>query len=181
MHVAPIDSNGHCYRRHRRGPEWACPAATGTGATADLSGALPFYANTDKLNPNGKPLGTVLASEPADSTIAGSKAWRIAYVSSDTVGRRTVVTGLIAVPDGPAPAGGRPLVAWAHGTTGTARRCGPSQLPLPAQPLNQYLLSSGTSYSDFGLPAMETFLKRGYVIVATDYQGLGGPGDHQYA
>jgi len=141
----------------------------------------PFYANTDKLNPNGKPLGTVLASEPADSTIAGSKAWRIAYVSSDTVGRRTVVTGLIAVPDGPAPAGGRPLVAWAHGTTGTARRCGPSQLPLPAQPLNQYLLSSGTSYSDFGLPAMETFLKRGYVIVATDYQGLGGPGDHQYA
>ena len=40
------------------------------------------------------------------------------------------------------------------------------------------LLPSGTSYSDFGLPAMEEFLKRGYVIVATDYQGLAGPGDH---
>ena len=37
----------------------------------------------------------------------------------DVLGRRTVVTGLIAVPDGPAPAQGRPLVAWAHGTTGT--------------------------------------------------------------
>jgi pimeloyl-ACP methyl ester carboxylesterase len=28
---------------------------------------------------------------------------------------------------------------------------------------------------------MATLIKRGYVIVATDYQGLGGPGDHQYA
>ena len=140
----------------------------------------PFYAATDRLDPNGKALGTVLASEPVVSTVPGSKAWRIAYVSSDTAGRRTVVTGLIAVPDGPAPAQGRPLVAWAHGTTGTARRCGPSQLPQPAQPLNQYLLPSGTSWNDFGLPAMHSFLKRGYVIVATDYQGLGGPGDHQY-
>ena len=140
----------------------------------------PFYSSTNTLNPNGKPLGTVLASEPAVSTVPGSKAWRIAYVSSDTADRRTVVTGLIVVPDGPAPAQGRPLVAWAHGTTGTARRCGPSQLPQPAQPLNQYLLPEGTSWNDFGLPAMHTFLKRGYVIVATDYQGLGGPGDHQY-
>jgi len=142
--------------------------------------STPFYSSTNTLNPNGKPLGTLLASEPAVSTVPGSKAWRIAYVSSDTAGRRTVVTGLIVVPDGPGPAQGRPLVAWAHGTTGTARRCGPSQLPQPAQPLNQYLLPEGTSWNDFGLPAMHTFLKRGYVIVATDYQGLGGPGDHQY-
>jgi pimeloyl-ACP methyl ester carboxylesterase len=69
----------------------------------------------------------------------------------------------------------------AHVTTGTARRCGPSQLPEPAQPLNQILLPSGTSWSDFGLPAMEALINKGYVIVATDYQGLGGPGDHQYA
>lgn len=141
----------------------------------------PFYAKTDRLNPNGKLLGTVLASAPVASTIPGSQAWRIAYVSSDAAGRRSVVTGLIAAPIGAPPTGGRPLMAWAHGTTGTARRCGPSQMPQPAQPLNQYLLPSGTSYNDFGLPAMQTFLRRGYVIVATDYQGLGGPGDHQYA
>ena len=141
----------------------------------------PFYAATDQLNPNGKPLGTVLASEPVKPTIANAKAWRIAYVSSVPSGRRTVATALIAVPNGPVPAGGRPLVAWAHGTTGTARRCGPSQLPQPAQPLNQYLLPSGNSYSDFGLPAMEPLLSRGVVIVAPDYQGLGGPGKHNYA
>jgi pimeloyl-ACP methyl ester carboxylesterase len=141
----------------------------------------PFYRHTSRLVPGGKPLGSLLASEPVESTVPGSKAWRIAYVSSDAAGRSTVVTGLVAVPEGPVPAGGRPVVAWAHGTTGTAQRCGPSQLPQPAQPLNQYLLPSGTSYSDFGLPAMEAFLRRGYVIVATDYQGLGGPGQHQYA
>lgn len=165
-----------------------------TTAVALLSGAVvpalraesqvylaPFYVNTTRLNPGGQPLGKVLASEPAVSTVPGSKAWRIAYVSSDGADRRTVVTALIAVPDAPAPAGGRKLLAWAHGTTGTARRCGPSQMEQPAQPLNQYMLPSGTSYSDFGLPAMKELISQGYVIVATDYQGLGGPGDHQYA
>ena len=158
------------------------PVVDNAGATAQPTVYLdPFYANTDALNPNGKPLGTVLASAPVASMVPGRQAWRIAYVSSDAAGRRTVVTGLIAAPIGKPPKGGRPLMAWAHGTTGTARRCGPSQMPQPAQPLNQYLLASGTSYNDFGLPAMETFLRRGYVIVASDYQGLGGPGDHQYA
>jgi pimeloyl-ACP methyl ester carboxylesterase len=141
----------------------------------------PFYANTSKLNPQGQPLGKVLDSEPTVSTVPGSKAWRIAYVSSDGADRRTVATAVIAVPTAAAPAGGRKLMAWAHGTTGTARRCGPSQMPQPAQPLNQILLPSGTSGSDFGLPAMEPLIQKGYVIVATDYQGLGGPGDHQYA
>jgi pimeloyl-ACP methyl ester carboxylesterase len=141
----------------------------------------PFYASTSQLNAEGKPLGAVLASEPVSSTVPGSKAWRIAYVSSDGANRPTVVTALIAVPESPAPKGGRRLVAWAHGTTGTARRCGPSQIDPPAQPLNQILLPSGTSYNDFGLPAMKPLIRKGYVIVATDYQGLGGPGDHQYA
>ena len=141
----------------------------------------PFYANTSKLNPQGQPLGKVLAYEQTVSTVPGSKAWRIAYVSSDGADRRTVATALIAVPTSKAPAGGRRLLAWAHGTTGTARRCGPSQLDEPAQPLNQILLPSGTTWSDVGLPAMEPLIQKGYVIVATDYQGLGGPGDHQYA
>ena len=161
-------------------------AALGLGPATQVAARpgvyLPrFYVNTATLSPQGQPLGKVLASEPAVSTVPGSKAWRIAYVSSDGADRRTVVTAVIAVPTAPAPAGGRRLVAWAHGTTGTARRCGPSQLPEPAQPLNQVLLPSGTSFNDFGLPAMDALINKGYVIVATDYQGLGGPGDHQYA
>ena len=46
--------------------------------------------------------------------------------------------------------------------------------------MNQYFLLTGNSYTDFGLPAMAAFIKAGYVIVATDYQGLGGGGKHQY-
>ena len=38
----------------------------------------------------------------------------------------------------------------------------------------------GNSWTDYGLPAVEEFIKAGYVVVGTDYQGLGGGGKHQY-
>ena len=82
---------------------------------------------------------------------------------------------------GPAPAGGRPIMAWAHGTTGTAENCGPSQVLSPAQGLNEYFLMNGDFWTDYGLPSVETFIQEGYVVVGTDYQGLGGGGRHQYA
>lgn len=138
-----------------------------------------FYTTLPEPSANTA-LGSLLKAEKIHSTIAGVQAWRIAYVSSDLQGQQTLVTGLVAAPMEPPPSSGRPIVAWAHGTTGTAQTCGPSQLLNPAQPLNQYFLMSGNSWSDFGLPAMEAFIKAGYVIVATDYQGLGGGGKHQY-
>ncbi|MET0279247.1 MAG: alpha/beta fold hydrolase, partial [Pseudorhodoplanes sp.] len=87
----------------------------------------------------------------------------------------------VIAPQGAAPDGGRPIMAWAHGTTGTAQSCGPSQVLDPAQDLNQYFLVGGTSWTDFGVPALSEFIGKGYVVVATDYQGLGGGGRHQYA
>ncbi len=139
----------------------------------------PFYSTLPAVNPNSK-LGELVKSEKIATTLPGVVAWKIAYVSSDILGHKTMATGILAAPQGPAPRGGRPIMAWAHGTTGTAQTCGPSQVLQPAQPLNQYFLMNGTSWTDFGLPAMEPFLKAGYVIVATDYQGLGGGGKHQY-
>ena len=38
-----------------------------------------------------------------------------------------------------------------------------------------------TRWTDYGLPNVEAFIQEGYVVVATDYQGLGGGGRHQYA
>src|SRR5690606_2570764 len=62
-----------------------------------------------------------------------------------------------------------------------AQNCGPSQVINPAVPLNLYFAVGGTTSSvDYGVPAIETFIKAGYVVVATDYQGLGGGGKHQY-
>jgi pimeloyl-ACP methyl ester carboxylesterase len=54
-------------------------------------------------------------------------------------------------------------------------------VPNPAQGLNQYLLLGGNSWTDYGLPSLQEFIKEGYVVVATDYQGLGGGGRHEYA
>jgi pimeloyl-ACP methyl ester carboxylesterase len=39
----------------------------------------------------------------------------------------------------------------------------------------------GNSWTDFGVPNGQEFINEGYVVVATDYQGLGGGGRHQYA
>lgn len=139
-----------------------------------------FYASLPDLNANAK-LGEIVKTAKIKSGMKNTNAWLIAYVSSDVNNHKTLATGLLVSPTGEAPANGRPIVAWAHGTTGTAQNCGPSQVLNPAQPLNQYFLMSGNSYTDFGLPAMSAFIKAGYVIVATDYQGLGGGGKHQYS
>ena len=139
----------------------------------------PFYAAVMKMAPEGK-LGQVIKQEKIDTSVKGAQAWKIAYISSDVQGRKTISTGLVVAPVGHAPAGGRPVMTWAHGTTGSAQNCGPSQVLDPVVPLNEYFLVGGNSWTDYGIPAVEEFIKEGYVIVATDYQGLGGGGRHQY-
>jgi pimeloyl-ACP methyl ester carboxylesterase len=159
----------------------ASALAIGAGTAGAVEVALPpFYQSVMAMKPEGR-LGAVIAREAVDTAIPNAQAWRIAYVSSDLLERPTISTALVIAPAGPVPAAGRPIVSWAHGTTGTAQNCGPSQQWDPAQPLNQYFLIGGTSDSDFGIPAAEEFLAKGYVLVATDYQGLGGGGKHQYA
>ena len=154
-------------------------AAAMPAHAADVALA-PFYQTAAALPPAG-PLGQVIAREKIATAIPGAEAWRIAYISSDLHDQPTISTGLVIAPQGGIPASGRPIVAWAHGTTGTAQNCGPSQVLDPAQDLNEYFLIGGTSWMDFGLPAATGFIKQGYVLAATDYQGLGGGGKHQYA
>ena len=140
----------------------------------------PFYSAVTKMAPEGK-LGQVIKKEKIDTTVKGAQAWKIAYISSDVAGRKTIATGTIIAPVGSAPKEGRAIMAWAHGTTGSAQNCGPSQIIDPTAPLNEYFLMDGNSWTDYGIPNVEQFIKEGYVIVATDYQGLGGGGKHQYA
>ena len=139
----------------------------------------PFYAAVTQMKPEGK-LGQIIKKEKIATPIPNAQAWRIAYISSDVHDRKTISTGLLVAPKGKAPKGGRPVVSWAHGTTGTAQNCGPSQTINPAVPLNQYFLVGGNSSTDYGIPALDEMIKNGYVVVATDYQGLGGGGKHQY-
>lgn len=156
-----------------------CVAGAVPAAYAAEVALPPFYQSVSAMSPEGK-LGEVVAKEAVETSLPGAEAWRIAYVSSDVRERKTLSTALVIAPAGAPPDGGRPIMAWAHGTTGTAQNCGPSQLFDPAQDLNEYNLIGGTSWMDFGVPAATQFIKDGYVLVATDYQGLGSGGVHQY-
>ncbi len=140
----------------------------------------PFYVAASRIKPEGK-LGQVVKKEKISTPIPNAQAWRIAYISSDVNDLKTISTGLLIAPVGPAPKGGRPVVAWSHGTTGSAQNCGPSQQINPAVPLNEYYLMNGNSWEDYGVLSLPEFIKEGYVVVATDYQGLGAGGKHQYS
>ncbi|QWE22231.1 lipase [Polynucleobacter sp. AP-Jannik-300A-C4] len=140
----------------------------------------PFYASVMKMAPEGK-LGQIISKEKIATSLKGVQAWKIAYISSDVAGRKTIATGTIIAPVGPSPKEGRPILAWAHGTTGSAQNCGPSQIIDPTAALNEYFLMGGNSWTDYGIPNGQEFINQGYVVVATDYQGLGGGGKHQYA
>ncbi len=74
------------------------------------------------------------------------------------------MSGAIFVPDGPKPRRRRDVIAWAHPTTGVIDRCAPTRLPDLA----------GT------VAGLEEMLRRGYVVAATDYEGLGTRGMHPY-
>lgn len=140
----------------------------------------PFYESVIQMSPTGV-LGQVIKKEQIQTSLKGTQAWKIAYISSDVGERKTIATALVIAPVGPAPKEGRPILAWAHGTTGSAQNCGPSQVIDPTRALNQYFLMDGNSSTDYGIPKGQDFINEGYVVVATDYQGLGGGGKHQYA
>jgi acetyl esterase/lipase len=107
--------------------------------------------------------GTIIRSEPFSTGVpAGSTGWRILYASTDPQGRPVAVSGLVIVPQTVAAA--HPVLAWSHGTTGIARPCAPS---LSDDPLA-------------GIPDMTGPLSEGWVIVLTDYPGLGTPSPHPY-
>jgi alpha-beta hydrolase superfamily lysophospholipase len=110
----------------------------------------------------------------------GAKAWRIMYRSNTGAGKHVLVSGLIVAPTRKPPRGGRNVLAWAHGTTGLARQCGPSGVSNPARNLVNYFSYPSQDGFDVGVPALTRFLAAGYVVAATDYQGLGTAGPHQY-
>lgn len=136
-------------------------ATTGPVATLAPPAGLPaFYGVPDPL-PAGKP-GDIIATEKVDAPDVHGTVYRVMYHSQALDGRDIPVTGLIAVPTAPAPSGGYPVVSWAHGTTGLADVCAPSLETKGISALANPLLDSG------------------YLIVASDYEGLGTPGLHPY-
>ncbi len=133
------------------------------------TGIPAFYTPPDPLPP-GAP-GTIIRTEkvtgvpgvPATATV-----WRILFHSRSIYGIDIAESGYIVVPGGTAPKGGYPILSWAHGTTGFAGICAPS------------LFTSQGGVGPYLLPGMSDYLKAGFVVAATDYEGLGTPGIHPY-
>lgn len=150
----------------------------GFDAGADVRPAFAvtsFYDASPKLA-RAKP-GDLLKSEPVAAP-AGARAWRIMYASRTWDDQPVAATGLIIVPIDKA-AKPRPVLVWAHGTTGGARGCAPSLAPDPARGFLERGGASGYPI-DIGTPYLQELLARGYAVAAPDYQGLGGPGVHQF-
>lgn len=94
------------------------------------------------------------------------QVYKVSYGTTDLHQRPALSTGLVLLPTGAAPAGGWPVVSWAHGTQGIADPCAPS-VSGPFQPARD------AAY-------LGQFLQQGYAVVASDFQGLGSPGEHAY-
>lgn len=105
--------------------------------------------------------GALLEATPTGGAPAGTKAWRIRYETTDVDGDPTQSTGVLIAPEGVAPLAGRDVVAWAHGTVGIDSAC------TPIRTLDQ-------------IPGLAQMLARGWVVVASDYPGLGTRGPHAY-
>ncbi len=92
------------------------------------------------------------------------KGWRILYHSTNKDGLDTIVSGLVAIPDQLFHQGERKVIAWGHPTTGIAPRCAPS-----------------VGYDPFDtVEGLRDLVDAGYVVVATDYEGMGFPGGSSF-
>jgi alpha-beta hydrolase superfamily lysophospholipase len=121
-----------------------------------------FYTAPAEVDPRP---GVLLRAETIDSDVPHIDAYRILYSSRDLHDQPIAVSGLVLVPRAAAPDTGFPVVAWAHGTSGVARRCAPSLTP-----------GSVTRT----VAGAEALVGAGYLVVATDYPGLGTDGTHPY-
>jgi predicted esterase len=94
----------------------------------------------------------------------------VLYRSKSVNGDATAVSGTLMLPEGKPPKRGWPVVTWAHGTAGIADSCAPSRHPVN---VSDYAKSAY-------VPLFNGYLKAGYAVTQTDYEGLGTPGVHPF-
>jgi len=134
-------------------------AATTAASPADKN----FYSAAD-LNLASYPNGALIRSAQMENAPDNASAFRVLYRSEGLHGEPIAVSGVVIVPAGAPPPGGRPIVAWAHPTTGIVAQCAPS--------LARVFFRS--------IQGLHELLAQGFVIAATDYPGLGTAGPHPY-
>ncbi|UGT38917.1 lipase family protein [Nocardia yamanashiensis] len=126
---------------------------------------------------------TVAQADPAGSLISATaqpssfhdipNGSVVTYWTTRSNGEPVRASGALFLPEGQAPAGGWPIMAYDHGTTGLGAGCGgqsdPATAPWPTERANEDEI-------------MRYFVSRGFAVVAPDYLGLGlfETGPHPY-
>lgn len=116
-----------------------------------------FY-DLEGLDASAAP-GTILRAEPYDYVMDGGQGQRILYATRAPDGNPLIASGLVFTPDSPAGLT-PPVVAWAHPTLGQGDPCAPSRQPPNKGPQDTTIW-------------MSQMLKRGFIVTATDFTGLG--------
>jgi pimeloyl-ACP methyl ester carboxylesterase len=136
-------------------------------ASASVAPGLPVHADPRLYYPTAE---VIALSRPGQLILnqeikapPGIRAWFVVYGSTGLDGKPVAVSGIVLAPEAAPAEGGYPVVAWAHWTTGVADVCAPSRAGLD------------------GIPAdVRDLVGQGYVVTATDYEGLGTAGVHPY-
>lgn len=155
-------------------------AAT-TGALALVLVAAGCSSDDPAVDPQSVAVGATLSADYSDDgpgslesaeelltvdrrvSAISSIAARVVYTSTSGIdGSTQRVSGTIFAPEGTAPEGGWPIIAYGHGTTGVLNDCGPSTDP--------ELLGSSQ--------IVAALVRSGYVVAVSDYQGLGLDGTY---
>ncbi|WP_230596904.1 lipase family protein [Rhodococcoides fascians] len=155
-------------------------AAT-TGALALVLVAAGCSSDDQAVDPQSVAVGATLSADYSDDgpgslesaeelltvdrrvSAISSIAARVVYTSTSGIdGSTQRVSGTIFAPEGTAPEGGWPIIAYGHGTTGVLNDCGPSTDP--------ELLGSSQ--------IVAALVRSGYVVAVSDYQGLGLDGTY---
>jgi acetyl esterase/lipase len=134
-----------------------------------VASAAPIWSGLDARNYSAviPAPGSLIESVPLDPALSvpsASSSYRILYATTDQHSRPAVGTAVVFTPKTPAPDGGWPVVAWAHGTVGLGDDCTPSARPR----------------SDRDKAYLSHWLDQGYAVVGADYAGLGTPGLMSY-
>lgn len=133
--------------------------------TAPFAGAAELPPPDLRDDGPGSLLSVKRFGANADLDEVDATAFRVVYRSTSETGEPTEVSGLVAIPPGPPPKAGWPVVSFGHGTSGVLNRCAPT--------MYENLLGNA--------PMIAALVQNGFLVAMTDYEGLGVPGfTHPY-
>lgn len=116
----------------------------------------------------GELLSYQKVDDPNYAMPGSASVYAVTYLSRGPRGTQVPVQGTVWFPKKAATSTGYPVVSWGRGTTGLGDDCGLTRA-FTAQ-------AGGPGYGNYLGP----WLKQGFVLVAPDYAGIGGPGVHPY-